>query len=320
MLVYLSHINYLKAILDSDKEHVRRYGTPLGCFVEDKIHKGNDPAAFLGENDKRNNWSKKRVIHVCGPLSLQLSSLDQFIFDRVNVKIILELAKPAFALMVEALNDNSIEQFRYNISDVKLLIKRVTPAPAAYLEVNKRLLSGKTKEYLFHRQLTHVENFGSGHSQMIITRPFESYIPPKLTIFFANQKACVGDYSLNPFFYPNCKLSQLKVVIDGVTVHDFSLKFPDEVSHIYYNSLMANNESSNFITYNNFLDGSTVYTFDLRASDARTDLFLEKSGNLQIKLYLEEPLTENMNLYILGDVLSTFGINNDRKVTTYYNY
>ena len=44
-----SHINYLKAILDSDKEHVRRYGTPLGCFIEDTIYKGNEPAAFQGE-------------------------------------------------------------------------------------------------------------------------------------------------------------------------------------------------------------------------------------------------------------------------------
>ena len=308
---YGAHLSYLRQLLDTPNYVVENRGRIMGAFPINSNSVASDiNVAHMANMVKRKEFSKGDWIHLRGPLNLAISTSDNWLLDRVSVKLALELARPNFALNVVGGH-----AFRYEIRSPKLIVTRVKPTTSAFLNVYNSLLNGTPLDYLFKRHVTHTEIFASGQNTLTVNRPFQSKIPGKIYVFMSKQSGVNGSYTSDPFYYERNHMINYKCVIDGVTIIDRDVDDNAVVS--YHDSMLKHGNNMTFIDYEVFKKGGFVLVFQTGYS---SEIGVEKVGNLQIKLRMDRNLNENYTVFTVGEIFSTFEINTDRSVSTHYAY
>ena len=257
--------------------------------------------------------SKQNPLHLIGHLNLAIASSNNWLLDRVSMKIVLGLAKPVFCLNVD--NAGAPEGFKYKIHLAKLHVMKITPASGAFLATTKSLLSGGSMEYLFRRWVTYTQVFAQGQDSVLVNRPFLDKIPHKMYIFLTRQDASNGTYRRDPFYYGHHNLTNYKCIIDGVCLLDRDFNSETDAIDSYFFSMQNHGNNETFISHNLWTKGGLVLC--IKTSELDTEnMSVERTGNLQFKLRLSEPLGYNVQLYIIGEIKSSFNINSDRSIKT----
>ena len=86
------------------------------------------------------------------------------------------------------------------------------------------------------------------------------------------------------------------------------------ISKIYHELLVAIGDDNHLITFNKFLNGATLFGFNLAYKDSHTVISPSLKGTLRIVLTFTEAISTSSMLYWLGDHLSMLTVNYNREL------
>ena len=261
-------------------------------------------------------FSKADEIHLTAALQLDLSTATKFLPDGVTVKIILEPSQPQFLIKrTDAAGDTRVNH-QFSIHSARLHVTKVKPSDGVLISEAKRL-DQKPFEYLIRRNVVVDQVFQAGASEFSITRPFQAIIPNKLYIFMVNQAGARGSYHRHPFYYGSNGLQSYSVKVDGLEIsgHDTG----EGLVQTYVESLRAHGEDY-FIPYGLYKQSCFVICVDTNQGSDLNTLAVERRGNLQISLRTRANLAQSLIVHVVGVLDSTFTIDQNKTVTTHYQY
>ena len=315
---FFNYTSYIKLLKSMNEEDISRYGG-CGNIYDDYKDVGITRTytdALFGDDEvniekKLETRVKRSGAHMCFPLLLDISSLDMYLLDGVDVRVRLELANNNWII-----NSPAQGGIQLNISKAKLWIDRVTPQHNAIIALNKALVT-KPMEYIFKKTLYKSYVIGTGESSIMIDQPFTNCIPDKLTMLFLNMNTMSGALNQNPLYFDHCNIGNIHITINGTSIYNINSDFENgEFSHLFYECQKSIGiDTGNMITYNSFEKGRSVFCFNFINEPVEDSLPVERSANLRLSLSFKQAMQSPHVIILLADTTGIISIDNQRIVT-----
>ena len=253
---------------------------------------------------------KSNGIDICFPLLLDITSLDMYLIDGVDIRIRLELANSNWLIKSNIANNISL-----SIRKAKLWLDRVTPHYNAMMALNHSL-SIKPIEYIFHKILHKTYVIGVNESSIMIDQPFGMCIPEKMTMFIVDMNGFSGRTNQNGLYFEHANISNIHLTINGSTVYNINTSFPNEYSQCYYETQKALGiDRDNLITYDTYKNGRTLFTFNFINEPVEETLPVEMSASLRLNLKFSRNIDTPHVIILLADTTGLLSIDQQRIVT-----
>ena len=314
-------ISNLKFILTTPNTLVEERGEVQGCFpvTSETLTHAAIANAHLEDNTIMNDriaFSTKDIVHVRGPLQLDLSTCEKYLVDGVTFKLVLEPAPVAYLIKTMP-PQRGAQTYDYKLLSVKLSCAKIKATDGAALAIRRQI--AKTPfEYLMRRTILHREIIPAGFSEYVATRPFQNLIPNKIYIFLVDRDGATGNQLRYPFAYHHHGLSHYSVKINGFQVAGGSVTNADYRKE-YMDSLLAHSNDY-FIPFKNYTSGNFVLCVNCNDQSELNNINIDKTGNLSVSLSFAPALDRPLVLHIAGSIDSPFTIDLDRTITTEFQY
>ena len=279
-----------------------------------KIHSNITQSCFENQPSEEVTIQKlcKTGIHICTPLAFDISSANFYLLNGVDLRIRLDLASAKTLI-----NSTDGIDYSYEIEHAKLWCQRIVPIPQAILSLSRNLANNNSEvEYMFDRPIIKTFIFGVNHTSLNLDNLFAGYIPSKLFLFFIKQSAYNGSYLENAAFLSHCNMSSIELYINGNTVSSHTVEFPDSVANIFHYSLFNLNSKKNLLSLDDFKNGRTILTWDLRSNTSEETISVEKTGNIRLYIHASKPNTENYIAFVVGLTTGAVSIDANRRIKT----
>ena len=258
------------------------------------------------------NKIKGGRVYLCFPLLLDISSIDMYLLDGVDIRIRLEMANQDWIIKSSKKNPG----FVINISKAKLWIDRVTPHHNGMFTLN-HTMNTKPIKYLSNKTLFKTFVIGNGESGIMIDQPFGNCVPEKLTMLLVDMKSMAGDLTLKPLYFRHCNLANTHLTINGSTIYNINTDFSNDIhAHMFFETQKSIGiESDNMITKVSFAEGRAIFSFNFVNEITEDSLPIARSANLRLSLSLDNNLTAPHVVILLADTKGIISIDNQRVVT-----
>jgi hypothetical protein len=270
-----------------------------------------------GLKERREAAAASAEIDMIGRLHSDMFTQDRYLLNGVDVKIKLTPSKEAFHLIGPAAG------FKTVITHASLLVRKAKLNPAVALAHEKALEKGNAK-YPMKRVL--VKSFAIARGMMSHNQDnlFLSQTPTRLVIGLVESAAFNGAYAKNPFNFKHFGLTYLSLNLDGRSVmgKPLSLDFEhNKYSKAFFGSKvalgLANRNADNDISYKQFKNGYTLFSFDLSPSLLDGEQFeMIRSGALSLELKFAQVLTETVQVLVYAELDSVLEIDRSRQILT----
>ena len=315
---HASHLSYMKQLIGTCNETVVNRGYAQGAFeIKTDTLKEAMNNAHMARMAERISFSKQGIIHLKGPLDLEITSIDKWLVDGCDTRIILEFAKNEY--VINAITPPPTN-YQYRITYARLYVNRVKPASGPFLATTKSLLTNNM-EYIFKRNVVHTELWAEGRTTIDINRPFQNKIPEVFKKIVVDQIGDQGNYGYNPLYYKSCDLINYKIMINGVVLLDSQVNVESGMINAYIDSLNADGNESHFIPQTVYTKGGMILVVKTNPSSSE-EMNVERRGNLSMQLKIDpnEPLQRSCMIYVTGETDAVFEINADRDITSHFSY
>lgn len=309
--------SFLKMITTLPQEKIDSLGH-TAFFRNEGAGTKSIPNVFTQEFFTSATTNEKEMMTACkeyglsmrAPLLMDISSLDAYLLDSVDVRIRLELASKSWILNT----DQDGDAFRFKLESARLWVDRVMPHVAAMESLNESLLS-RSLSYTFTRSLYKTYVLPANQTSLIAELPFSQIIPQNLLMAIVDMNAMQGRYDKNGLYFSHADLSHVHITINGSTVYNIRSAFPHHTAGIYYSTLEALGlETRNSLTFQAFKAGRTVCAFNFVTEDIENGIPLEKSGNLRISLSFAQAQKQNLIIIFFAETLGLIDIDSRRHV------
>ena len=219
------------------------------------------------------------------------------------------------------------DNYVVNIENVTFNVRHVTPFPHKALEHEKMFNEGKLAPYDIRRNI--IKTFAiSRNDQMFIKEDvFNGVVPDSVTVCFVASNAYHGDLKQNPYNFQNFGLDFLAFYVNGQSLpaRPLALNFSSgKHCEAYYNLFKYSGielaDRGNFITFDEFRQGYSIFTVDLSPDVSAFDFIKSPSRNtddsLRIEARFKEPLDSTVQVIVMGSMMSTIYIDKHRNVKT----
>lgn len=309
----LSFIRQLTNIGPDKKDTLARSSFYYRDDLESGVSESFTEDFFTSATSNEKNLMKAVKDHglsMTAPLFLDLSTIDQYLADNVNVRIRLELSNREFILNT----DQDGKLFKVQVDLARVWLDRVTPYRSA-LEAFNNSLRGRNIEYTFTRSLYKSYVLASNQTSLLAENLWGNIIPSKLFMVIIDLDSFSGKYSRNGLYFSHADLSETHITLNGNTVYHIATDFPYNYSRLYYTTLQALGlDSQHTLTYDAFANGRTVCAFNFVAEEAENSIAVERSGNLRVSLNFKKPVNKNRLVLFLAETLGVIEIDEQRLV------
>ena len=284
--------------------------------LESKIPKTYTAANFTPgsiKKDERDMQSECVTgIHSIIPLNIEMADSGFYLLNGVDMRIRLDLASNAVVLGTDTEN-----QYKYRINMARLWMKKVIPHPSALLSLSQNLtFENSFIEYLYNRPVIKNSIITAGSSNIVLDNIFNGIIPQQVIVFMTSQDALNGNYKKNSGYLEHCNINTMRLEIDGNINSSIVGSIPLQSARFFNHTLENLMGNDHLLTYDNFKEGRTIFTFDLRSSDSNDVLSLERRGNLRLTAQTSVNLTENIIIFVVGIINGIIQIDHRKTVRT----
>ena len=317
---YFGIYNMLKTYLSMGKHELSSLGRNSyykdvsNTTIVDSFTAADFTANTVSLDEKEIIKECKKPLHFMTPVNLDISSANFFLLNSVDVRIRFDLA-PSTCII----NTSDDEVYKYKISHMKLWCQKVVPYPSALMSLSQSLVnSNGVIDYIFKRPVIKQYIFPQGHTTLTLDNIYNGIVPHLLYVFIMKQSNLNGSYKQNGAFLTHGNISNILLEINGNTYSSLTGSFPDQVAHIFQQTLNNINGDNHLLSLQSFKEGRCVYAYDLRNSDCDDVISVEKSGNVRISIQTSLPNTENLSVFAVGITTGLIEIDAHRRVRTSY--
>ncbi|XP_053568362.1 uncharacterized protein F54H12.2-like [Bombina bombina] len=313
---------YIETILNYSRDALSTKFT-AGLFYMDTA--GQHNTRVLGGDNK--GFAKRaqmtagsRTVELLGHLHSDLFFQEKFIINGVDLRIRLTRNKDSFCLM-----SADPEPFKIQILQASLFVKRVQISAAVRIGHAQGLLAGHAK-YTIDRVGLKVYSIAQGTRVCNFENLFLGQLPKLLIIGFVDNDAFSGAYDKNPLFFRHNFVNFAALYLDGeqIPAKPFQPDFENRNAIREYTALLQiagkqNTDSGFLLNRDEFLDGYTLFAFELSADHEHGNHFsLIRNGNLRAEIRFSRALERTVNLIAYGVFDNIIEINQRREIL--YDY
>ena len=299
---------------DAKKSHLNNI-----MYYKDDYDADNNPGVAARKRITDNG----KAFEVFGPLHVGLFFQEKYLINNVPLRVKITKNPASFYLLSTTNYACKVE-----ISEAVLWVRRIQVSPSVELAHARALLKGKNAIYPMHQ--AEIEVMSVPPTQQTISRDnlFMSKLPKKLIIGLVNNTNFNGDLQQHPFIFNHFNVVHVEVSVDGENVcgTPMMLDFSDQKYMRAYDGLFHSlnksySDSGLDISYEDFRKGYALFCFDLTADgcgNSSSHFELARQGNLRLKMHLNTPLAQTVNLIVYGEFESILEITNTREVLLDY--
>jgi hypothetical protein len=214
----------------------------------------------------------RKIFSLTGRLSHPMLNISRFLPPGMNLTITLKPSKSAFVLRIDSkVVGTQPTAPQLVINDAYLIIKKVTPTAVQFNNYMSNLARNKTLRYQINRTQTRYINIVQGTKGLDIPGIVRGVIPRRLIFGLVDHLAMNGAYDKDPYKFEHFDLTGVNVLLNGHSVrpaYDLNFHLTEDYSsrctRPYYDlihSIGQINKTSIDITYENFLDGTTLFAY-----------------------------------------------------------
>ena len=259
-----------------------------------------------------------RSFELEGPIFNELWESGKLILSKTRIGVKLTLADPKFCLM--SADENGIYKIKLQKALLRLSIKEV----ASYVRLahEERLLQANAK-YPFTRIEMRSFLKPAGISDLSEANLSTGEIPRRIVLTLVSSAAVNGHLQQNPFNFQHFNVSTIKLNVAGneIPYGELNLDFGEGQNAIEgYMTLFRGcklwmTNFSNDITYYDFVNGHSIFVFNLSGDDSGTSAFqLAKEGNVSVHIKLAENVGESVTIVALFEYDAFLEIDKERNV------
>ena len=260
-------------------------------------------------------------IELIGKLHCDIFNSDRYLINNVSMNLKLIPSRSQFCLIGKTGENYSIQ-----IDTAMLLVRKAQINPSVMLG-HAMALEKATAKYPIKRVVLKSHTIGTGVSSKVITNISQTSLPSRVVVGMVSNSAYDGTNELNPFNFKHFNLSQLNLMVDGLSAPYYKpLEFNFGDNHYLrgYYSLFENIDKPIFATGNDisredYPNGYALFAFDLTPDLCSGDQFnLIKTGNLDLGLTFSSSLAESIVVLFYMEYDNLVEINNKYEVS--YDY
>ncbi len=234
-----------------------------------------------------------RSLTMEGPVGVDMFEQNRLLIHNVPISLKYYPNHHAFYLM----SPNDTKGFRAVVEDATLILCHVTVNDAVTLGVDNTLKAGKQAIYPINESIFKTYTISQNSTNATFDSVFNNDCPDSLMVALVDSNSFSGSYFLNPFNSAHFQCNHISFSYMGVSVPGRPLTPEFETTEYNsnfieaYNRLYKNNKDME-ITPNQFLNGSTMYFFDLNDTSNPDMIPLSKSGNTRLEIRFKESLKD----------------------------
>ena len=249
-------------------------------------------------------------IEVYGPLAVDLFTYGKLLLPNVNVRIRLIRSRPQFYLF-----SDSTEEIQVKITAASLFSRQVAIDEHKLLEI-KANIRKQPAAYNYIESVPKTYIIPKGRNQFVQENIFNSGPIRSLAIAMQINGSFTGQKKENPFNYRKFGLREVKIVRGNQTV--IEMKCEDNLRpFVETMKALKFTDDGPGINLNHY-ENHYVLAFDLTSmQESNIHLYYPDvvAASLKLELYFSKPLTETIEVFVLGEKLVTTLIHETGTVT-----
>ncbi len=300
-----------KAYLETEVSHGLECKRGI-LFCQGYTYEHNPGDVTSSTMENRMELTKKSgEVFLIGKLSVDLFNCERLMLPKVDMRIKLTKASPHFSLIAA---DES-KGYHFKITRASLLTRQMILSEDAYTSIEKTHLKGPAK-YVFNETIAKTFIIQDSQNEFIRDDLFQNQPIRRIALAMNTNMKFTGSLETNPYEYQKFDLRHVSIFRNGLPI--VQLDTTNDVE-AYYTTLKSLHftRSGPAIPLSEFAN-HYILVFDVTStleSDAEL-YFPELTGSrLRIELKFSKPLAEPVELFLLGEKLSTLYIDNQGKVT-----
>ena len=317
----------VEVFLNNEQVHTSNGLYPHKAFLSNELSgtKGRKEAITIGQgytyeanpNDKtaqvfidRKTETLRDEIEVYGPLAVDLFTCGKLLLPNVNVRIRLIRSRPQFYLFTD-----STEEIQVKITAASLFSRQVAIDEHKLLEIKSNIRK-QPAAYNYIESVPKTYIIPKGQNQFIQENIFNNGPIRSLAIAMQINGSFTGQKKENPFNYRKFGLREVKIVRGNQTV--IEMKCEDNLRpFVETMKALKFTDDGPGINLNHY-ENHYVLAFDLTSmQESNVHLYYPDvvAASLRLELYFSKPLTETIEVFVLGEKLVTTLIHETGTVT-----
>jgi hypothetical protein len=275
----------------------------------------------LGFYNRRARYTKQGgCFEMKGKIKSDIFNWNRYMLPQVNIQIQLSRASKDFCFMATAAN---IKEVDFKIDECWLQIRRVKVSQAVALQ-HAMMLEKQTAKYPIKRVLMKSMAIPYAATSVHLTGIHRGIMPSRVILGFVKNTAYTGSITENPFNFQNLKIKNMKLKVastalpysEGITT-DYTKGCWTEAYSAMFQYIRT---MGNFIDYDDFGKGFTLYPFDLTPDLCSAEHFnLLRDGALEFDVVFESNDTTVMQAIFYMEFDNVIEITKDRAVQFDFN-
>jgi hypothetical protein len=235
-----------------------------------------------------------------GKLKDAMFQQKRYIPNTIQVDVELNRSDPNFCLSSANGTDSD---YRVLIDEICLHVKRRVLETEVYESIQQKFSKSKKAMFPIFQTKMHVATMAKGALSYRTYRMFNGLVPQSLYIGIVEKQTFAGRLNKSPFNFKNKNLTKLAVTLNGqpLLYNKMECDFKNGEYLFAYNTLFGceNEESGNGISMAEYLNGNTLYVFNLSKCPPG-QLSNQSNGSIEMELFFADSLEEHYNLIVIG--------------------
>lgn len=260
-----------------------------------------------------------KSVELLGRLHVDLFNQERYMLNNVSMKVSLNRASTAFALISTAANAS----FKIVIEAATLFVRKVKIAPSVLLTHAKVLHDGAPALYPINQ--TVLKNFSIAQGLQDVSREniWLNKLPVRMLVCFVETSAFTGAYAKNPYNFAHYELNHLAFYLDGEQIParaftpDFERKhYTREYLSTFATTDLLGRDKGFCVDYTDFRKGNAIFAVDLTSDETSgaSHFELPRNGNLSISIKFKNPLPTNVTCLMLAEFETLVTVDKNRQV------
>jgi hypothetical protein len=292
--------------------------THLYCSMYHKDTPGKETAVDgtnLGAKARKDRTQLKKI-----PFSNIIHSdffqCHKYLIPNTEIKLKFIRNLDSFSLIGEA-----GKAYKIKVNSLRLAIRKIKIDPAYQQTIEAQLA---TTPALYNVTQSKIKTFNipSGISSLEVPNIIQGNLPRSVHIGFVTSGSFNGSINTNPFNFGNQGINNFNIKINGIPVRSvpFTPDFTGDGALIEYRWFMDNcgiqhENETNGITYEDFVNNTAIWNFDLTADLCNSfHLHETKTGSMDVTIGFKAPTTTNLYMIVYSCYNSAIAIDADRNV------
>ena len=274
-----------------------------------------NPSALTTSASKtrKAQFHDSRETQYYGRVAVDFFTSDRHLLNGVTLRIAFRRSPDDFVVY----SDDNTKHYKVQIVEANLYVRKMTVNDNVVASIERTLTKSPAIypyfETLSKTFLASTGQWGWKQEDIFAREPIR-----RLAICMATNESFVGNHRQNPFHYQKFNLDQISIYRNGLPIADSPISTAN-IKRLYFNTLsdLAYIDNGHGISLEDY-PNHFVMVFDLTSTQQASHDFIHPeltNSSISIELKFSTALTDNIEIFIVGEKASTIYIDSDCKVS-----